>query len=494
MMNCENCGHELAGGAIICRECKHNNALRRVGETRARRVTAEMPEAPARRFPSFAAPTRTEGRTPPAKVQPIRPLAQTAPALVAEEELGLGQYPPWRAQLKEKVRQARERRQPDEPEREPAIDEAHLDPNPLVQSALKRLQRSDYSPTPTTMPRIVRRGAQAAALAAEDEFEPAPKPEPKPVPKPELKPAPRVSPPTNPLLPRRTDPFNDQHPAQPSAERPQVKRAEARDTKTLPPRPTTPSVAPTTSRAESKLALHPTPRDETKIAPQVETKREAKLGQVASRITLPTADKRPSAALFNPPTQRAPAAAPAAAPVVATDAPLATPPSKPIATQIIGLTPAVETAPEPELPPFFLAPARDAQTATLWVRTLAGACDFEVVCASYLPLFASYATLDTSLGRESLAIMVLLLATITFCYQLLTLNIAGRTFGMAMLNLHLINRDDEMLPPTRRQRFIRALGATVAFLCPPLNLLATHLNREHRSLPDLCSRTTIIES
>jgi uncharacterized RDD family membrane protein YckC len=492
MMNCENCGHALASGAIICRECKHNNALRRVGETRARRVTTEIPEAPARRVASFNTPPRPENHTPPAKVQPIRSLAQAAPTLVAEDELELRQYPPWRAQLKEKVRQARERRQPDEAERAPVADETHLDPNPLVESALKRLQRPDYTPTAQPLPRIVRRGAQAAALADEneDELEALPAPEPKPAPKPELKAAPRAPSPTNPLSSRRTDPFSTQQSAPPAAERPPITRAESKDTKTSPLRATTPSVTPMTTRTESKPELKSAPPVAPKTAPLLEMKRADKPASSAARVTLPTADKPTSGASSNPPMP----SAPVVKPVADADAALATPPRQPVTTQVIGLMPAAQSLPEIEPPPFVLAPDRDAQVATLWVRTLAGACDFEVVCASYLPLFASYATLDTSLGSESLAIMLLLLATITFCYQLLTLNIAGRTFGMAMLNLRLLNRADEMQPPTRQQRFIRALGATVAFLCPPLNLLFMHLNRERRSLPDLCSRTTIIES
>ena len=84
-MNCENCGHELVGGTIICRECKHNNALRRMGEARPNRA------------PLSATVTR---------LQSVRSRAQAAPALVAEDDQELEQYPPWRAQLKEKVRQA----------------------------------------------------------------------------------------------------------------------------------------------------------------------------------------------------------------------------------------------------------------------------------------------------------------------------------------------------------------------------------------------------
>lgn len=488
MMHCENCGHELVGGAIICRECKHNNALRRMGELRAHRVTPEPPEAPARRFPSLAAaPATAEGRTPPAKVQSIRSSAPAAPALVAEDEAELEQSPPWRAQLKEKVRQARERRQTAEPSTELATDETHLDPNPLVASALKRLRPSDYSPAATSLPRVIRRGAQAAALAQELEFEPMPGPEPPTAPGPELKTTLRVPPPAKPLAPRRADPFTNQ-PAQSQADQP-ANRAEARDTRTLTPRPAIQSAAPLAARAERRIEPQPA-RAETTVEPKPETKSEARPPvKTLPRLTTPTGERRASAPPPNAPVPSAPAVNEAAT----NDTAPATPPHKYIETQIIGLAPTAQATAEPPLPVLFLAPTRELQAATLWVRTLAGACDFEIVGTAYLPLFASYATLDTSLGRESLAIMLLLLATIIFCYQLLTLNLAGRTFGMAMLNLHLINLADETQPPTRRQRFARALGATIAFLCPPLNLLITHLHKERRSLPDLCSRTTIIE-
>lgn len=484
IMNCENCGQMLSGGTIICRECKHNNALRRVGEKRARRVTTESSETPGRRLASFAAPTRAESRTPPAKVQLLRPLTPAAPALVAQDELELRQYPPWRAQLKEKVRQARERRQLDEPERAPAAGQPHRETNPLVKSALKRLQRSDQSTAVPARPRIVRRGTPVAALAHKDEREAAPAP--KPAPKPELKPVARDSAPINSLLPPRADHFSHQQPAPPAAEPAPVKRAESNDTKILPLRPATPPDRPIPAPAESELELPPASPVETKAAPRLEPPQAEQT--VAAPDPLPSADKEPSDA---PPWLSAPSV-PADKPDPETA--LATPLRQFIPARIIGPAPSAQAAPEAKLPTFILAPARDVQTATLWARTLAGVCDFEVVCASFLPLFASYATFDNSLGSESLVIIVGLLAIITFCYQMLMLTLAGRTFGMAMLKLQLFNRDAETRPPTRRQHFNRALGATVAFLCPPLNLLVMHLNYERRSLPDLCSQTTIIES
>ena len=77
----------------------------------------------------------------------------------------------------------------------------------------------------------------------------------------------------------------------------------------------------------------------------------------------------------------------------------------------------------------------------------------------YLPIFGAYATLDTSLGRESFFVMLVLLSTATFFYQTLMLMLAGRTTGMALLNLELLNTDDDSLPVTRRQKMLRAIVA-----------------------------------
>ena len=127
------------------------------------------------------------------------------------------------------------------------------------------------------------------------------------------------------------------------------------------------------------------------------------------------------------------------------------------------------------------------------MRTLAGACDFELIAVAFLPLFASYATLNTSLGSESFAILFFLLATLTFCYQLLMLTVAGRTTGMACLKLQLINVADSSKPISGTQKFARAVASTAAFLCPPLNLIVMQANNHRYSLPDLLSGTTLVE-
>jgi uncharacterized RDD family membrane protein YckC len=127
---------------------------------------------------------------------------------------------------------------------------------------------------------------------------------------------------------------------------------------------------------------------------------------------------------------------------------------------------------------------------------MAGACDFEIVMIAYLPIFGSYAVLNNSFRtvsspvNESTFIMLALLSAIACIYQMITLLFAGRTFGMAMLNLTLLNTDDESLPVTRWQKLLRALASTIVFVCVPLYLVAW-LNPSRRSLPDLISGTTV---
>src|SRR5262249_51550566 len=151
-----------------------------------------------------------------------------------------------------------------------------------------------------------------------------------------------------------------------------------------------------------------------------------------------------------------------------------------VETEIIEMMYAVNQLPIPE-----------AKPASLWLRILAGACDFEIIATAYLPLFGAYATLNTALGGGSIFLMGILMGVVVFIYQLAMLSIAGRTFGMAMLNLNLVNTDDDQMPVTRRQKMLRAWAATFAFLLPPINLMIMRLNRSNRSLPDLISGTTI---
>jgi uncharacterized RDD family membrane protein YckC len=441
MMKCESCGNELTGGAIICRVCNHNNALRikqsRLQPQRAARLQEPLPRraADARPNPSRSASLMTELpkivprkdddvnliRFPAASTkQPAatQPAPKPQPAMRAhaavETESDVAAYPPWRAELREKVRQVRERRNTGELAA-PAIqggpaDDAELDRNPIVESALKRIRWAEHAPAirVTNNGRQVARGAALAQLAeAEPEVEAKIKPEPRTLNQVE----------TRTLTPKVT---------QPATKKPEPKSSPSFDSKILTP------------RAKPQTAT--------------ESRTETWYGR---RGTEPPVIKR----------------APEAPPIK---------PDKQVETQIIEISLAPEVMPFPETEP-----------ASLWTRTLAGACDFEIIAAAYLPLFGAYATLDTSLGRESFFIMLALLSTVTFVYQTVMLMVAGRTSGMALLNLDLFNTDDDSLPVTRRQKMLRAWAATIAFLLPPLNLLVTKSNTFERSLPDLISGTTV---
>ncbi len=475
-MKCESCGNELTGGAIICRVCNHNNALR-INQQRQSRLQpqrAARPQEPLPRRAADARPNAARNAAPmtelpkivprkdddanlirfpaastkqPAAPQPApKPQPAIRSQVVVEDDSDLAAYPPWRAELREKVRQAREKRNTGELVA-PAVlsgvaDDAELDRNPIVESALKRIRWADHSSTIKSAKngsgRQVERGAALAQVAqAELEAEAKIKPEPRPQPVAEPRPEPRF-----------TAPRPANNAAAPAINRQPVNQVEAR---TLTPKVNQPTIArPELKSSPSFDSKILTPRAKPQTTTEART--ETRYGR---RGTEPPVIKR----------------APETPPIK---------PDKQVETQIIEISMAPEVMPFPE-----------AEPASLWTRTLAGACDFEIIAAAYLPIFGAYATLDTSLGRESFFIMLALLSTGMFFYQTLMLMVAGRTTGMALLNLELLNTDDDSLPVTRRQKMLRAWAGTIAFLCPPLNLLVTKSNTFQRSLPDLISGTTV---
>jgi len=509
-MKCEKCGSELIGAAIVCRQCNHNNAQGRVSQWRARRTgdLQKPPSAPTRAIsplpdpPKLSQPVKSESPKPSSRnskpLEPIKPApmpfepkiqinhappkpappkpapkAQALSKRESEATAEVEQYPPWRAQLKERVKQARERKTVGANALDDDLDEAELDPNPVVESALKRIHWAKHTPAANPAPRIVRHGSGAAALAAEEDFDsellveaeskPSSPPESKSEPMGELKPAARVTPTptqTNPLLARKAT----TQPVIPS------------ETKSLPSRPLPQREAATTNRtppappatqAEARIELKP----EGKPAPTAETVpvADAKVAEPKPRVTgeiktpvAPTAPSQSPSGKLAPPITSAARA--------------------PLPTEVVGLprTTGALRAAKP-------------QPAKLWVRTLAGASDFVVMEVAFLPLFFWYATLKTSLGRESFTILFFLLATLTFCYQFLMIKIAGRTTGMACLNLQLVNVAGGDAPISNTQMFARAVAATAAFLLPPLNLVVMQSNHQRYTLPDLLSGTTLVE-
>lgn len=440
-MNCENCGNELAGNAIVCPACKHNNVRSAVSQWRARK-TADLQDAPYGPT-SSAAPSEQEEKLIqfPTSSRTSSYLTRPAEARELEPAIEAAGLPAWRQQVKQKVRMVREKRQQEVIETPVSLEEPkpEINQNPIVESALRRIRRPE-NPIPAILARPARNSAQPV-LWREDEEEKDSEATPK-----------DGHNPLSPIAPRAEERF--QSPAQPAPK-----------TQHLSKRPNDASARPQPRPVTRTLTARINP-----FAP-VSTP-EPKESQPAIRE-----NNAKDSVLLTPRSWATPAGEKKAAEK----------------TTEAGTASAGET----EVPPapqdtMELRLSRSSGPATLWLRTLAGACDFEIVATAYLPLFGAYATLNASYGLESLFVMAVLLAVCVFAYQLVMLLVAGRTFGMALLNLTLVNTDNVKMEVTRRQKMLRAWAATVAFLLLPLNYLIGRFNPSSRTLPDYFSGTTIL--
>ena len=387
IMKCERCGNELIGAAIVCRACNHNNALHR--RLAWRRIEPRN---------SQSTPTRASG--PPAESPTIIPRkdadvnllhfpsalkrrTEAAPAgqTVAESDPKTAPNPPWRAELKERVRRIKEKRATSSltaPNSSPAqspraqVGEAKPNRNPIVESALKRIRWVSHD--------AGRLGDEATG---------------------------------------RLGDFSQSRPVAQSPSRP------------VPPS-LRPSVSPSLRPSDSP--------------PQISTSEPSASGPLAG-----AADKHVETRV-------------------------------PEITQCRDAKSCVST------------PGPKAEPALLYARLLAGVCDFEIVFTAFLLIFGSYATLNnaTSFGDESRLLMALLFSAVVFIYQVVMLAFAGRTFGMALLKLNVVNSGGASLPVTPWRKMLRASAATIVFIFFPL-YLAAWLNASRRSLPDLISGTTVAQ-
>jgi uncharacterized RDD family membrane protein YckC len=373
-MKCESCGNEMIGAAIICRACNHNNALhKRPGwrrpEPRHNQSTQSCASGPLAELPTINPrkdndvnllhfPSALSKRTRAAQAQ------QT----MAESQSQTDAYPPWRAELKERVRRIKEKRgaseiatpnpSPVQPARAQA-GEAKLGRNPIVEAALNRIRWASRE-------REERRG-------------------------------------------RETERQND--------------------------------------RERKDLSVSPSPSL-----------------SVSSSLRLSVLPSRSS----NTSTSKGSAGAP--------DKHV----DKQVKTRVSDIAHAYESS----------TPKTDP--APLYARLLAGVCDFEIVFVAFLLIFGAYATSNdaTSFAYESRILMTLLLSAVVFTYQIVMLAFAGRTFGMALLKLNLVNTGDERLPVTLWQKLLRASVATIVFICFPLYLTAW-FSASRRTMTDLVSGTTV---
>jgi uncharacterized RDD family membrane protein YckC len=381
IMKCERCGNELIGAAIVCRACNHNNAMHRRLAWRRIEPRHSQSTPPRASGPTAESPTIIPRKDADVNLlhfpSALNRRAEAAPArqTVAESDPKTVTNPPWRAELKERVRRIKEKRATSNltaPNSSPAqspraqVGEAKPNRNPIVESALKRIRWASHE--------AGRRRDEATA--------------------------------------RRGD----------SSQSRPVAQSPSRPVAQSPSRPVHPSIRPSAS------------------PPQISTSEPSASGPLPD-----AADKH-------------------------------------VETRVQEITQAFET-PRPE-----------AEPALLYARLLAGVCDFEIVFTAFLLIFGSYATLNnaTSFGDVSRLLIALLLSAVVFIYQVVMLAFAGRTFGMALLKLNVVNSGGASLPVTPWRKMLRASAATIVFIFFPLYLTAW-LNASRRTLPDLISGTTVAQ-
>jgi uncharacterized RDD family membrane protein YckC len=377
-MKCESCGNELIGAAIICRACNHNNALHMRLARRRIEPRHDQSARPPASGPRAEFPTIVPRKDADVNLLHFPSALKRRPEAEPESDPKTMDGPPWRAELKERVRRIKEKRASSgpaasnpSPVQSPRAQagEAKPDRNPIVESALNRI-----------------RWASQAAGRRSDE-----------------------------ATGRRGD-FSQNRPA---AQPPSHPVAQS------PSCPVAPSIPPSVSPSRT--------------TPQVSSGESSVCGTPAGA------------------------------------------PDKHVETQA-----EIAQALEPPRP--------EAEPALLYARLLAGVCDFEIVFTAFLLIFGSYATLNNanSFGDESRLSTALLLSAVAFIYQIVMLAFAGRTFGMALLKLNVVNTGDESLPVTLWRKVLRASAATIVFICFPLYLTAW-LSASRRTLPDLISGTTVAQ-
>jgi uncharacterized RDD family membrane protein YckC len=424
-MKCEKCDKELAGGAVICRECGFNNALQR-----AWRLKQGAPAPPRQAAAGDATLIHF----------PVAPHAGAARAGGGGEEPG---RPDWRTQVKERVRQSRERRGSDSPLGGSSREGSSLELDPRVRSAVSRIRRV-ASTTAAPAPRPVGHAARATARLIEYHEEAPPVVEP-PVP-------PAVAPPVMPVVvPPVIPPVAAPEPPEPIT---RVSRVTAplkpEPVMPAPGRPARPSPEPELHEALPKRAPFVAPEPPPEAMPEEEIRRLLEEDEAAQEE------------------------APSWEESLGVE-----PPEVPQVSEL--------PFPGPRRVPAFREPA------TLGERAIAGVLDFYVIATSYLPFFALFSLLDAQYSGGSLLLMGSAAAGLAFVYFFLMYLVAGRTGGMAWRKLRVSGPTGEPILMTRRRAIRRACGSLAALLLAPLNLVVILMNSERLGLADRLSDTIVVK-
>ncbi|MFN7929273.1 MAG: RDD family protein [Blastocatellia bacterium] len=143
------------------------------------------------------------------------------------------------------------------------------------------------------------------------------------------------------------------------------------------------------------------------------------------------------------------------------------------------------------------------EAASLAKRAAAAVIDAEIIAFSLLPLFAVYFFLGGWVETSAIYVPIAVGAVLVALYFFVTYALAGRTMGMAFMNLHLASQSatTENTPPagpttvtfTFQQAALRALGGTLSLLLFPINFICIARSYDRLSLSDLLSGTQVVK-
>lgn len=422
-MKCANCEKEWFGDGVICAQCRQTNAQLWLNELPSGK-SASSDKAGGRTDTVRTAQGHNPVNGADANlIQFPRTSGQSGPATGDSEPM-----PTWRTEVREKVRQFRAQRaavvrREDE---ESAID---LPANPIVEAALKRLQRPpEEAPERTTRP-LPRTGA--------DHREP-----------PEIGAMPvgaganSVYPPAESVKPLVTAPAADA------------------DVK---PAATALAVTEKVLKAEPVFSDHLFLDDADDIS-------DARiLPAKAGRKATSAANTRNAALESSPPGDNI------------------IPPAVKHSAKIIAADDDGELYPLPAP-----VSTTSGALVSLSKRAIAWVTDIAIVLllsALLLLIDSFYAALNTS---ENAYLILAGLAWISFCYYTLTLWAGCRTCGMAWQGIKAVRNSIGNGRISALRAVVRALGSTAALFAPPINWLFIWVSGNQSSLADIVSGTMIV--
>ncbi len=138
-----------------------------------------------------------------------------------------------------------------------------------------------------------------------------------------------------------------------------------------------------------------------------------------------------------------------------------------------------------------LPPAPMAERASLLARALAGAIDIGIFVLVSVPFVAATWAINGDFTRTPVLILLTVTLALLAAYYLLAMfSIGGRTIGMMIGGLRVV--DEYGNEPTTRALFLRATGYVAAAVPAGLGFAWAFVNRERCGLHDLLSGTRVV--